>query len=75
MHNGVMTSHRDILNTAGHDRIVELTGRPITTVRSWAQRNSIPSTEWRALIDAKVCGAFDLIDGVALRGSNQEAAA
>jgi len=70
-----MRTHRDILSAAGHDRIMALTGRPITTVRSWAQRNSIPSTEWRALVDAKVCSAFDLIDGVSARGSSQDAAA
>jgi len=64
-----MTTHRDILNAAGHDRIVELTGRPITTVRSWVQRNSIPATEWRTLVDAKLCSAFDLIDGVSVRGA------
>jgi hypothetical protein len=63
-----MRTHRDILSTAGHDRIAELTDRPITTVRSWAQRNSIPATEWRTLIDAKVCTACELIDGVAVRG-------
>lgn len=69
MHNVGMRTHRDILREAGHDKIVALTGRPITTVRSWDQRNSIPSTEWRTLVDALVCKADDLMDGVALRGA------
>jgi len=64
-----MRTHRDILIAAGHDRIVELTGRPITTVRSWAQRNSIPATEWRTLVNAKVCNTDELLDGVSLRGA------
>lgn len=46
MHNDDMRTHRDILRSAGHDQIVTLTGRPITTVRSWDQRDSIPSDLW-----------------------------
>lgn len=46
MHNAGMRTHRDILRNAGHEAIAALTGRPITTVRSWDQRDSIPPDLW-----------------------------
>jgi hypothetical protein len=47
-----MRTHRSILREAGHDRIIALTGLPITTVRSWDQRDSIPSDMWLSLAEA-----------------------
>jgi hypothetical protein len=47
-----MRTHRDILRDAGHDRIASLTGRPITTVRSWDQRDSIPADLWLEIAQA-----------------------
>ncbi len=52
MHNVTMRTHRDILRDAGHDQIVVLTGRPITTVRSWDKRDSIPSDLWLDIANA-----------------------
>lgn len=47
-----MRTHADIIKAAGgaqalHDRL-GFTGK-INTVRSWAQRNSIPKDQWPAL--------------------------
>jgi hypothetical protein len=67
MHNVGMRTHRDILREAGHEKVAALTDRPITTVRSWDQRNSIPSTQWRALVDAKLSSVDELLDGVLFR--------
>ena len=41
-----MRTHRTILREVGHDVIAALTGRPLTTVRSWDQRDSIPADMW-----------------------------
>jgi len=46
-----MISHRDIIRSVGHAEVAEATGRPITTVRSWAQRNSIPVSEWPVFVE------------------------
>jgi len=46
MHNAIMRTHRDILRNAGHSQVAALTKRPITTVRSWDQRDSIPPDMW-----------------------------
>lgn len=45
-----MRTHQAIVQTAGHALIAEKLGRPITTVRSWDRRNSIPVAEWDAVI-------------------------
>lgn len=47
-----MRTHRDILRKAGHDQVALLTGRPITTVRSWDRRDSIPPDLWLEMVNA-----------------------
>jgi hypothetical protein len=56
-----MRSHSDIVKAVGADKIASLTGSPITTVRSWAQRNSIPSDHWRILVQEKHTTADELM--------------
>jgi hypothetical protein len=63
MHNAGMRTHRDILREAGHDRIVALTGRPITTVRSWDQRDSIPADLWLDISQAELSTLEELAAG------------
>ncbi len=50
MHNAAMQTHRDIIRAIGHAKVAEATGRPITTVRSWDQRNKIPVSEWPVFV-------------------------
>lgn len=40
------------MRKAGHDAVAALTGRPITTVRSWDQRDSIPPDLWLEIANA-----------------------
>lgn len=60
-----MRSHSDIVEQAGSAAIAELLGKPIFTVRSWRQRNSIPSEYWAALIEAQLANAEELIAAAA----------
>lgn len=60
-----MRSHSDIVKAVGPAEMAELTGRPITTVRSWAQRNSIPSDHWLTLVSEGHCTADELMAGAA----------
>lgn len=64
-----MRSHSDIIRQAGEDRIVAITKRPITTVRSWARRDSIPSPEWAGLVAAELCTPDELMAGAAKRAA------
>lgn len=75
MHNGAMRTHRNILRESSHDRIAALTGRPITTVRSWDQRDSIPATMWLDLAGANIASLEELAAGAARRSSDQGEAA
>jgi hypothetical protein len=67
MHNSIMRSHSEIIRAAEAQEISDLTGASIHTVRSWGQRDSIPSEYWAALISAEVCTARELIDAAAAR--------
>lgn len=58
-----MRNHTDIVKAIGPEVLAELTGAPITTVRSWAQRNSIPSDHWLVLVSEKHCSAEELMQG------------
>ena len=49
--------------------IADLTGAPILTVRSWAQRNSIPSKHWGLLVSEKHCTADELMSAAAKRAA------
>ena len=57
-----MNDHRNIIRTVGHAEIAEATGRPITTVRSWDQRNSIPVSEWPVFIGKGWATADSLLE-------------
>jgi hypothetical protein len=67
MHNAAMRSHSEIIRSSGAQAISDLTGASIHTVRSWGQRDSIPSEYWSALIGADHCTADELINAAATR--------
>ena len=67
MHNSGMRTHAEIIQAAGVTAVSKLTDKPISTVSSWGQRNSIPSEHWAALIGAGTCTADELIDAAASR--------
>ena len=55
-------THRDIIKAVGHAAIADATDRPITTVRSWDQRNSIPVSEWPVFISNGWATADSLLE-------------
>lgn len=75
MHNAVMRTHRDILREAGHDPIAALTGRPITTIRSWGQRDSIPADLWLAIANAGHATLEELAENASRKRADQGEAA
>lgn len=62
-----MRSHSEIIRSATAQTVSELTDTSIHTVRSWVQRDSIPSEYWAALIAAGHCAADELIDAAAAK--------
>ncbi|MGX7895503.1 hypothetical protein [Tsuneonella sp. HG222] len=60
-----MRTHSDIVRDAGAGRIATLTDKTIHAVRSWQQRNSIPSEYWQKLIAADLTTADELIAAAA----------
>lgn len=64
-----MRDHGDIVRDAGAQRIATLTDVSINTVRSWAQRNSVPSEHWAKLIAADFATADELIAAAAKRAA------
>lgn len=69
MHNGAMRTHTDIIRAVGEGEIADLTGAPVLTVRSWAQRNSIPSKHWVLLVSKRHCTADELMAAAAKRAA------
>ena len=69
MHNGDMRSHTEIIRSVGEGEIADLTGAPILTVRSWMQRDSIPSKHWEMLVNRKYCTADELMAAAAKRAA------
>lgn len=65
MHNAGMRTHSTIVRDAGAAKIALLTGKPIFTVRSWQQRDSIPSDQWVALTDAGYATLEELAEAAA----------
>lgn len=61
MHNSGMRSHSQIVRDAGPATVAALTGKPIHTVRSWAQRDSIPAEYWALLVSDQHCTAAELM--------------
>jgi hypothetical protein len=69
MHNGAMRTHTEIIRKAGEEAVKAATQAPINTVRSWAQRDSIPAPQWAAMVDAGFCTADELIAAAAKRAA------
>lgn len=69
MHNGGMRNHTDIIREAGEAAVVAATGAPVNTVRSWAQRDSIPAPQWASLVAAGFCTADELIAAAARKAA------
>ena len=68
-------THRTILRESGHDRIITLTGLPVTTVRSWDQRDSIPADMWLTLADAEIATLEELAGSASRKRPSQDVAA
>lgn len=64
-----MRTHTEIIRTVGEGPIADLTGAPIFTVRSWAQRGSIPSKHWVLLVSKGHCTADELMAAAAKRAA------
>lgn len=64
-----MRSHTEIIRAVGENAIADLTGAPVLTVRSWAQRNSIPSKHWELLVSNEHCTADELMAAAAKRAA------
>jgi len=62
---GQMRNHNQICFDIGEREAASLCGVTIYAVRSWRQRNRIPSEYWRRIVDAGHAEADELIDGVA----------
>ena len=69
MHNGDMRSHTEIIRSVGEGAIADLTGAPVLTVRSWMQRDSIPSKHWELLVTGQHCTADELMAAAAKRAA------
>jgi hypothetical protein len=67
MHNSGMRSHSEIIRQVSAQTVSDLTDTSIHTVRSWGQRDSIPSEYWATLISAGKCTADELIHAAAAR--------
>jgi hypothetical protein len=65
MHYSGMRSHSEIVKSVTVEVLAGLTGKPIFTVRSWQQRDSIPSEYWAALIAHGSATADELIEAAA----------
>jgi len=57
-----MRSHADIVKAAGPQSVADGCGKSIHTVRSWVQRDSIPSEFWVWFRDKGVAGLDELAE-------------
>lgn len=69
MHNGTMRSHSEIARKIGEEALAALAGVPVLTVRSWIQRDSIPSKHWALLVSNEHCSADELMAAAAKRAA------
>lgn len=69
MHYRAMRTHSDIIKAAGARQIADMRGLPIHTVRSWQQRDSIPSEHWQPLVLAEIATLDELSQAAFMRGS------
>lgn len=71
-----MQTHADIIRRAGGPSAVsERIGIPgrVHTVRSWAQRNSIPGERWKSFADAGIATLEELAQAAAAERPDAEA--
>lgn len=68
-----MRNHKTIIAQAGAERVRQvLGGKPsLHTVRSWQQRNGIPSQHWLALTLAGLTSLEELAQAAALPANDQ----
>jgi uncharacterized protein YjcR len=59
-----MKSHSEIVAAADAGSIARMQGVSIHTVRSWAQRNSIPAQHWPAFTSTGYASIEELVAGV-----------
>lgn len=59
-----MKPHSQIIAGADAAKLADLCGVSVHTVRSWAQRDSIPAEHWITLEEAGVATLQDLAAGV-----------
>lgn len=63
MHYAGMRTHKQIIQTAGAQAVIDRAGLGVSihTVRSWQQRNRIPAEYWPAIAEAGLAPMPDLI--------------
>ncbi len=64
-----MRSHSEIIRTVGEAAVAQLLNVPALTVRSWAQRDSIPSKHWETLVSKEHCTADELMAAAAKKAA------
>ena len=64
-----MRNHAEIVKDIGAAELASLTGAPITTVRSWAQRDRIPADHWHVLVVEELATASELMAGLARKAA------
>jgi hypothetical protein len=63
-----MRTHKQIIAAAGGYRsLAEKLGQPPSRVRFWERRQAIPPEAWRAVVDAGLATADELLDVAANR--------
>lgn len=67
LHYSVMRTHTAIIRDAKAENLHERLGVNLHTVRSWAQRGSIPSEHWKGLVDAGAASLDELAQAAAAR--------
>lgn len=68
-----MRTHADIIRSRPAAEVSTALGVSLHTVRSWAQRNSIPAEHWAGIRDLGIANLEELAEAAASRAS-QEAA-
>lgn len=64
-----MRSHSEIARSVGEEPLAALANVPVLTVRSWIQRDSIPSKHWALLVSKGHCTADELMVAAAKRAA------
>lgn len=77
MHYVGMRTHKQIIQAAGAQSVIERAGLAVTihTVRSWQQRDGIPGKYWSAISAAGIAPMGELAQAAAHRSANDTAAA